>query len=172
MVSQKKFFQLFFLTLILTGIINVGSAQRSIAAEPGTFGLGIILGDPSGISLKLSLDNQHALQLHTGFEVERFDRARMSTALDYLFYFRDLAVVAKHKKEIKVELSPYAGIGSSILISEGSTPVRLGVRAPLGVAFLFSPGNLELFAEIALGIHIFPSTTALIDGGIGGRWFF
>ena len=98
--------------------------------------------------------------------------ALVAVFLDYLFYFRDLAVVAKHKQEIKVKLSPYAGIGSSVQISEGSTPLRLGLRAPLGLAFLFSPGNLELFAEIALGIHIFPSTTALIDGGIGARWFF
>ena len=118
-------------------MINIGSAQRSIAAKPGALGLGVVLGDPSGISLKLSLDNQHALQLHTGFAVEKFDKARMSTALDYLFYFRDLAVVAKHKQEIKVKLNPYAGLGSSVQISEGSTPVRLGVRAPLGLAFYF-----------------------------------
>ena len=139
MVSLMKFNQLSFFIFIFTAIMNVGSAQRSIAAKPGNLGLGVVLGDPSGISLKLSLDNQHALQLHTGFEVEKFDKARMSTALDYLFYFRDLAVTAKHKQEIKVELNTYAGIGSSVQISEGSTPVRLGVRAPLGLAFLFSP---------------------------------
>ena len=171
MLSPTKFTQFVFFSILVT-TMTASAPRNSAAAKPGPLGLGIVLGDPSGISMKLSLDNQHALQLHAGFEVEKFDRARVSTALDYLFYFRDLTVVAKHKNEIKVNLNPYAGVGTSIQISEGSTPIRLGARAPLGLAFLFAPGNVELFTEIALGIHIFPSTTALIDGGIGARWFF
>ena len=169
MCSQNTFIRLLLFVSLLAATIT---PQDSVASKPGPLGVGVVLGDPSGISMKLSLDPQHALQLHAGFEVEKFDRARISSALDYLFYFRDLTMVAKHKGKVKVNLNPYAGVGGSIQISEGSTPIRLGARAPLGLAFLFSPGNLEIFAEIALGIHIFPSTTALIDGGIGGRWFF
>ena len=51
--------------------------------------------------------------------------------------------------------------------------VDLGARVPVGLELRFSElRQLELFAEIALGIEIVDDPGPFLSGGIGARWFF
>jgi hypothetical protein len=162
-----------FRILVLTfvaGLIFCISEPSATAAPStkGPVGLGIVLGDPAGLSLRTELNRHNALQLHVGFDLEKFDRTRVVLALDYLFYFTQMfKSVRSHGR-----LNPYVGLGSAIQLKELSSEFKLGIRVPVGLSFHFLKAPVELFAEVALGVHVLPKTATLIDGGLGVRWYF
>ena len=146
----------------------LGLASASAHAE-GQVGVGIVAGDPTGFTLKSRFTPMHALQLHVGIGIGRFDNGRLTLVADYLIHADQLF------KDVSGSgfLVPYAGLGAKLGLRESSVdPVALAARVPIGVAFLFRKTPLELFGEVAIGIHALPAVAPLIDGGIGLRWYF
>ena len=169
-VVKKASIYRFGLIALSTCVISL-SSQSHAHANPlpgGAIGLGLVLGDPAGLSLRTELNHHNALQLHVGFDLEKFDRTRVVVALDYLFYLSNMFKSTRPHGR----LSPYFGIGSALQLRELSSELKLGVRVPLGLSFRLRAAPLEFFSEIALGIHVLPETATLIDGGIGARWYF
>jgi hypothetical protein len=50
--------------------------------------------------------------------------------------------------------------------------MSLGIRGVGGLDYTFRSPNIEVFAELSLTMDIVPSTTADIDLGLGGRFYF
>lgn len=135
-----------------------------------TYGLGIILGDPTGFTFKARFTREHAIQLHVGFGIGgRYDRSTASFVFDYAYHFAD----AIPPIERAGWLVPYLGVGAKLGVRESSSDsVRVGIRVPGGLSFFTRGAPVEIFAEIAIGMHVVPGTSALIDGGLGARWHF
>jgi hypothetical protein len=146
--------------------LTLATPRSAAAAEGGPFGLGIILGSPTGITLKLRLTENHAFQLAAGWGFGPEDVEHFVLTADYLFTFPHAFGVIDRA----VSLSPYVGIGGQFGFYADTAD--LGFRVPLGLSFLFARTPFELFVEIAVGIHLIPSTSGLLDGGIGGRIYF
>lgn len=142
------------------------------------FGLGVILGEPSGISGKYWLDNRAAIDGALAFS---FDNYFMLYS-DYLYHFPG---AFGHSNEFVSRLTPYIGIGVMLLVETEDTGAKgrtyfqsnqgsagLGVRIPLGMEWRPADPHLGVFAELAPGLGIVPATFGFLQGGIGIRYYF
>jgi len=143
---------------------STAGAQRG-----GPFGLGIILGDPSGLSGKLKLDGTHAIDGALAFSA--IDEVLYVHA-DYLFHGSPLRAqgLSGHR------FVPYVGIGGFIGVfderkKDRDTDGAIGARVPLGIAWQ-PPIAVDVFLEVVPLMRIVPETDAGLDVGLGVRYFF
>ncbi|AGH95962.1 hypothetical protein [Pseudobdellovibrio exovorus] len=130
--------------------------------------LGVILGSLTGISGKYRLDNGRAID---GALAYTFDgRKGMSIHADYL--------IDPARRLNAGELTPlnlYYGLGARVSdITDGSDrgKARVGIRAPIGINYLTTNPNLELFGELVPVLDLAPSTDVHLNAGIGARFRF
>jgi hypothetical protein len=138
------------------------SFYSNISAQKNGIGLGVIAGEPTGISLKKwigktsaidgaiawSFGNQGALHLHANYLIHNF------------------GVV---KKIQGGRLPVYYGIGARVKLEKD---IRIGIRGPVGVNYIFDKHPLDFFLEIVPLLELVPNTAISINGAIGVRYFF
>ena len=138
-----------------------------------TFGLGLMLGAPTGLSGKYFLDSSHALDF--GFGGMRYYRGRdgFHAHLDYLWHPVTLV------KAQPFEIPLYLGIGARLFdFSDkyADDTIALGVRAPIGIAFDFNNVPLDIFFELALVADFYvdyrDNLGADVNGAVGIRYWF
>jgi len=150
-------------------VLSLGCVGAS--AQEGTFGAGIILGDPSGISLGYKLDADASLQAALAWDL--ISPGGFTLTGDYVFHFDRIFKV----KSVLIPL--YAGVGAkfTILMGEGmydssASTIGLAARIPLGMRWEFVDLPLEAFLELVPGLRLFPDTTFDAGMGLGIRWYF
>ncbi|MGZ3745098.1 MAG: hypothetical protein ACXWRA_15000 [Pseudobdellovibrionaceae bacterium] len=135
-----------------------------VAPAAENFGLGVILGDPSGLSAKAKLNEAHSLDaalayssgLHNGLQLH----------MDYLWDR------ARSWGTTQGPLDMYYGLGGRLISyndRHDNSQIALGPRGSLGLSFNIHNPNLELFGELALILDLVPSVDADLDAGIGVR---
>ncbi len=151
----------------------IASTNLSLAAANNSkdFGLGIILGEPTGFTAKYFVTQQHALDLGLAYSfAESFH-----VYGDWLFHWPE--VFASKVPEL-THITPYAGLGGGVRIigksepKDGDARGNLFLKIPLGLEWTPNNGPLGIFAEIAPGVGIIPKTFLLIHGGAGVRFYF
>ena len=152
------------LTAIACSRPAFAEGSTSAGTQHRPFGIGIVLGEPSGFTGKLFFDGNNAMQLHVGYGIGH--RGRLVLALDYLFHIRN--VLPRPNNAGRFE--PYLGLGLRLGVRDHDP--LLGVRIPAGLALLFEAFPVELFIEVAVGIGLIPSTAIIVDGGLGARFYF
>jgi len=127
--------------------------------------LGLILGEPTGISYRNWTGTSNAIDLAAGWS---FNTRSGDDNIDlhgaYLF---------NKKSDINIEgyrLPFYFGPGGRIKL--GGDEVVLGFKVPLGLYYKFKSAPFSMFLEIDPGLNITPSTDFDISGGIGFRYIF
>lgn len=142
---------------VLTAVLAFGTAE----AQDSGFGLGVILGEPTGISGKLWVDNKRAIDGAVAWSFDK--KSAMHLHADLLFHSSNI---------IKVEMSKllvYYGIGGRVKFENKS---KVGVRVPLGLNYLSSGAPLDVFLEIVPILDLAPSTDFSLNAAIGVRYFF
>jgi hypothetical protein len=124
-------------------------------------GAGIILGEPTGLSFKYWLTEKTALD--AGLAWSFLDENAFQIQADYLIHNFTLIKISEGK------LPFYFGIGGRLKFS---TDVILGVRIPLGLAYIFADEPIDVFLEIVPILDLLPKTDFTIGAAIGGRYFF
>ncbi|MFP4509151.1 MAG: hypothetical protein ACOC4I_06145 [Spirochaetota bacterium] len=149
---------------------RVASAQVS-REDVDSVSAGIILGEPTGISVKLWLGDISAVDIALAWSFT--DEGAFYVNADYLTHFFEMFDVAPDR------LPLYAGVGGHFRVrsggqgSEDSEPgAGAAVRVPLGVSFLPTDVPLDLFFEVAPALTVFPETGFSLEGGIGVRYRF
>lgn len=160
---------------LLTAALLLGLALTSSAPayaqvpSGGDFGLGLMLGEPSGLTAKYWFNNVNAVDVHMAFD---FTDEAFVIFSDYLFHFDAFKLASGANVDVPV----YIGIGGKLAVNgddrDDDGDVTLGARIPLGVSVLLKKAPLEIFVEIAPGVRIIPSTSGDIDGAIGLRYYF
>ena len=134
-----------------------------------SFGAGIMLGEPSGLTAKQWFNASNAFDIHLAFDFTDEDFAIFS---NYLYHFDAFRL----RSNVQVELPLYVGAGGKLRIDANrkgdDDKLKVGVRIPVGIAILFKKVPLEIFFEVAPGMDIFPSTDPEVDGGLGIRYYF
>jgi hypothetical protein len=168
MVQRFKIFSQ--LTLMALGAL--GLVTLSFNAHAETTGLGIILGEPTGLTAKHRLSATRAVQAGLAWS---FDNYTMLYG-DYLFHFPG-ALGSRDK--FVTRLSPYLGIGGTMLFGSNVRPKTsskasfgLGVRFPIGLEWSPSDPPLGVFLELAPGLGLVPGTFGFLQGGVGVRYYF
>ena len=132
------------------------------SAGPGGFELGIILGEPSGISAKTWFDGNTALDGAVSWSLKGEHKNDLYLHADFLWH--DFNVVL-----LNGILPFYYGIGGRVILANDT---RFGARVPAGISWYLSGVPLDLFFELAAVVDIIPNTDFDINGGIGIRFIF
>ncbi len=137
--------------------------MRGFSPSQGRFGIGVVFGEPTGLTGKYWLTGSTAIDGSLGYSF--FDRFRMN--IDYL--------VHDNKAFEAPEFSLYYGIGGSILGGEGYVTrsrvgtFGIGARGVLGGTYLFPRAPLDVFLEIAPVVVLAPPVGLAIDLNLGIR---
>lgn len=153
-------------TMILVALGLSPLSAISHANQPGHFGLGGILGEPTGISAKYTIDRQFAVQGALGLSlVEK----GLWLSADFLIQFHNI-----FKDGGKLPLYLGGGLVIQDRASGGKDKSRdasLGIRALVGVEYL-AQDRISIFGEASAQPFIFPSWGLGISIGAGARYWF
>ena len=136
-------------------------APPDARAQQKGFGLGVVLGEPTGFSFKGWIDSRSAID--AGLAWSFLHETTFHVHVDYLMHTGE--------RTKRAEMPAYYGIGGRIKAG-GIGADRIGIRVVGGLVY-FVPGSpVDIFCEIAPILDVAPSTDFQINGGIGARYFF
>ena len=135
-------------------------SSGNVAAQDSGFGLGIILGEPTGISFKNWIGSSTAID--GGIAWSFSNNNSLHLHMDYLVHNFNIFKAKKGK------LALYYGIGGRIMTEKS----RVGIRIPVGINYIFGDAPLDIFFELAPVLDLVPSTEFGLTGGIGIRYYF
>ncbi len=133
----------------------------AVFAKEKSFGLGIILGEPTGVSLKKWTGSSTAIDGAAAWSFT--GGGSLHIHVDYLIHNSSLFDVKKGK------LLFYYGPGGRL---KTEAEVRVGFRIPVGLSYEIEDTPLDVFLEIAPTLDLVPNTQFWITGGVGIRYFF
>lgn len=140
-------------------------AQTPTEAQTEGLGLGITVGEPTGLTGKLWVSE------HTAFAGAVAWSFRNSGSLqiqgDYLIH---LELTGEIKRDIKGRSFFHYGIGGRI--RDDPADNRMSVRVPLGITYAFAKSPLDFFVEAVPMLDLAPETDFDVGGAIGARFFF
>lgn len=154
--EMRKTFSILLLVLIFLSL-----SSKGLTYEKNDFGLGIILGSPTGISAKLWLSKSTAFDAAAAWSFSR--KGRLQIHGDYLWHNFNLIKVEKGSFPF------YYGLGFRFNFGD---EVEAGVRFPLGLEYLFSQAPFDIFIEVVPVLRVINKTDFEMDGAIGVRFFF
>ncbi len=148
---------------ILIAGLSILATSSPALAESGNFGLGIIVGEPTGFVGKLFLSDRNAIDCALAWSLE--DNNYMHVHGDYLFH--NFFIL----EDVKGEFAWYLGIGGRIVLVDDHDD-HVGVRFPIGLTYLFENTRFDSFFELVPIMDIAPDTDFDIEGAIGLRFYF
>ena len=146
--------------IIICAVALIAIPQITLAQDSG-FGLGIIVGDPTGLSGKYWLGNNSAIDGAAAWSFGGDGALHLHA--DYLLHNFSLITIPKGK------LPLYYGIGGRIKFSDDA---RVSVRIPVGLDYMLEGAPLDLFLEIVPMLDLVPDTDFSLNAGLGIRYFF
>jgi hypothetical protein len=150
---------------IISLFLSVLSAN---AFAQDKFGLGVILGEPTGLSLKYWLGKEHAIDGAAAWSYSENDSLQLHT--DYLVHNYDVFNTD--------ELPFYCGLGARLKFKEDDGRGRnenhaiFGIRIPLGVTYVFDDAPVDLFFELVPVLDLAPDVELDVNAAIGLRIYF
>ena len=154
-------------TIMMVALLAIGSTN---ALAEDNFGLGAIVGEPTGLSLKYWFDDENAIDGAVAWSFSGDNSLQLHA--DYLrhYYFLD------DSDELMDQSPVYYGIGGRLKFKqdEGNDhdDTVFGVRLPLGVTYLFKEAPFDIFAEIAPVVDLSPDFDLELNLAIGLRFYF
>lgn len=151
---------------ILAALALTTAALPAVAQEQATkhVGLGFIVGEPTGISLKMFLNNTNALDFAAAWSLSGNNDFHLQG--DYLFHKYDL-IDLKNSDDFPL----FFGIGLRMVLIENYDDV-VGIRFPVGLDYLFANYPFDIFAEIVPILDLAPDSDFDLEGAIGARFWF
>jgi hypothetical protein len=148
--------------VLLATMLTAGAAQ----AQEG-MGIGIMVGEPTGVSFKNWLSNTRAIDAGAAWTFS--DHSSFQLHGDYLIH--DYTVLKP--TDLRGRMPVYYGLGGRIKFNSGrDNDTRVGIRIPLGIAYYPAKSSIDLFGEIVPIMDLAPSTRADINVAIGARLYF
>ena len=130
-------------------------------AQHREVGLGIMVGDPTGLSAKYWTERDRAFDFGVGWSSLGQGSVHLHT--DYLIHHFDLLKVGMEKFTL------YYGLGARL---RRERDTQLGLRVPMGISYLFPRVPLDVFLEFVPLMDLVPSTSFGINAALGGRFYF
>ncbi|MDR2876987.1 MAG: hypothetical protein LBV36_02965 [Chromatiales bacterium] len=154
----------------LLGTLASGAAQ----AQQEGFGVGMIIGEPTGVSLKGWLNNTRAVDMGLAWSFS--ENNSMQLHGDYLLHDFNLL----RPTNLDGRVAVFYGVGGRIKFEHGGDDKNarnhddtlVGVRVPVGVSYYPANMSVELFGEFVPVLDIIPDTKFDLNLAIGGRYYF
>ncbi len=161
---------------LLLPLIFTCSLLSSQAQDRG-FGLGIMIGDPTGLSGKVWTGGDRAFDF--GLAWGPWHSGYLHMHADMLFHNMGLIPVSSGR------LPLYYGPGLRMrawgrggywdrgrYYDHDGSRVTLGIRFPVGLAYIFDGAPVDVFLEVAPTLDLVPATYLNFDAGFGVRYYF
>jgi len=151
--------------IILLTAILISLCSVSVKAQNSGFGIGIIAGEPSGLSLKSWISENTAIDGAIAYSF--VDDGSIQGHVDYLIHNYSVFNVASGK------LPLYYGIGGRIKNKNDDKNIatRLGARVPVGICYQFAGIPMDVFLELVPVVDVSPKTQFTFNGAVGIRYF-
>ena len=147
------------------------SVSRASPSAGGPFGLGIMLGDPTGITGKYWTSGNTAVT----FGVASSWHDTLEVFIDHNWHFTSAF-------SANAPLIPYIGIGAGLLfdtyerynrdIYYRDRSTSLALRIPLGIEFLPRTVPIGAFVEITPAVTLSAGMPGRIQAALGARYYF
>lgn len=150
-------------------LVTVATSSPAAAQERGRgkFGLGVVLGSPTGLSMEFRLASSSALHVAVGLEGLN-DEGRdddFYVHVVWKFYLAELARTPDFSLPLYVGVGPY-------LANIGNDNIALGARGPVGIAFAFNSVPIDIFLEVALLLNVVEDVDVGVGAALGFHYFF
>ena len=153
---KRSFLVLVFLALALPGLLS---------AQQDDFGVGIVLGEPTGLSLKKWLGGRSAVDAALAWSFT--DGGAFHVHVDYLRH--DFTLIQVREGSLPF----YYGIGGRLKHDNNAPdPTTVSARAPVGLSYMFQNHPIDIFFEVALLLDITPESKLAVNSGVGFRYYF
>ena len=152
------------LTPILLAMVLTFSFAGHAPAQ-GWKGFGIIVGEPTGISGKIWMNETKAFDGAVAWSFT--DETKLHFHADMLYHNWD--VLADALEVTKGRLPLYYGIGGRVRVEDEA---RVGARFVVGASYIFPDAPFDIFLELAPIMDIIPKTELNANAGIGCRFWF
>ncbi len=154
--------------IILSLILSCTRAQAEKTVNiANSFGIGLVAGEPTGISWKLWTDKDKAWDGALAWSF--IDNGYLRAHVDHLWHDNNALEVEKGLLPI------YYGIGGTIWAGDRTQydkHFNFGARGIIGMEYIFSEAPVDIFIELAPTLNLIPETGLDLQGGIGVRFFF
>lgn len=149
-----------FLFVLLLAFCGLGSAQTFAQVKSGSVGLGLQVGDPSGLTLKFYKAGKASVDILAAWDLN-----------DYLF----VNVHALYHKPLggARNVNFFYGPGAFIAFYERGRYedyLGVGISGNFGINVFFD--QFELFGQITPRLQVIENTDGDLGGGIGLRFYF
>ena len=145
---------------MLAGIMLMFLSSSGHAQQKGVFGLGFIIGDPTGISMKFWTKETDAVEVAVGWK-----KKETEIHADYLWHNFDLLPVKNGR------LPVFYGLGIETKLKEGEDN-EIGIRTIAGLEYLFDMVPFDFFLEVAPVLQLTPESKIKGEAALGFRFFF
>ena len=145
------------LILVLFGCL----AGLSFADSNHSVGLGIILGEPTGVTMKFWNRQTVAFDVGAAWSITRGGYFQLHG--DMLFHNFNLFRVDTGRMAL------YYGFGGRVKFADDLT---VSLRVPVGISYEFEKTPVELFLEVVPMLDLIPSTEVDMGGAVGFRYYF
>jgi len=153
-MDKTKIIILTFALALLLGALSTIEAQSRYSNTE----IGVILGEPTGISLKSWQSDTKAIDGAVAWSFGENGSVHMHA--DYLWH--------NWLDAEQGGLAFYYGLGARAVFADDS---KFGARIPVGLQYLFPDTRLSMFFEVAPTLNLIPETDFGVNGGIGVRFF-
>ncbi|MCW8803489.1 MAG: hypothetical protein OQK57_03740 [Ignavibacteriaceae bacterium] len=123
------------------------------------FGIGVILGEPTGLSAKLYTGSNNAFDFAAAWSFK--GNGNLLLQADYVWH-------SSLTRASSGELMLYYGIGGRVIFQDDP---RFGARIPVGLDYQFTSAPIDIFLELVPILDFVPSTNFNLGGGIGVRFW-
>ncbi|MGM0587910.1 MAG: hypothetical protein ACQETE_05830 [Bacteroidota bacterium] len=147
--------------LSLSTLMVILAIAPLVMAQDSGFGAGIMVGEPTGISLKSWLNESTALDAGATWSFTGDPAVHIHA--DYLLHNFGAIEVEKGR------LPWYYGIGGRIQLANDP---NIGARIPVGLNYWVEGAPIDVFFEVAPTLDLIPDVTFDVSGGLGVRYFF
>lgn len=160
------------MSIVLVSAAAATASAQGTGEEKGTFGIGLVIGEPTGICAKLYLKDDQAIQGAIG---SAFVGGGIQAHADYVFHPWIL------EERESFTLPVYVGPGVRVIDYDkgrgGNSFLAVGVRVVGGLMFDFRNVPLDAFVEVAgVGEYGFSSAEGgfglALNAGAGVRYYF
>jgi hypothetical protein len=167
-------------TFCLVTLMFAAPAKAAMDSAGGGFGLGIQIGDPSAITVKDSISDNHAIDGGIAFNLSQW-------TLLYSDYLFQMPGVFGNQNAFVARTTPYVGFGAMVVISNedtydtqnlryfnssSSTKIAVAARVPIGAEWRAERAPIGVYLEIDPGLVIVPATFGFVQGALGARFYF
>ena len=133
-------------------------------SDAGRLGAGIIVGEPTGASVKYWFNDLMAIDGAAGWSTH--DHSDFYLHSDVLWHNFDLIPVPRGR------LPVYIGAGGLVRFRDDNRDNQVGIRVPVGLSYMPDGLPIDVFAEIGPALDVSPNVQGEVTGGIGIRYWF